>query len=548
MPSEVQDALVTMLSEKVLPIPELATELAAVGGFNLIATANVRDRGVNEMSSALRRRFNTVVLPLPATPTEEMAIVSRRVAELGAALDLPAVPDRVRGDRARRHDLPRAARRAHRRRADEPQGPQWHAVHGRGDLGDHQRAGPGHPLRRRRARRRPTSPPASSAPSSAIRCTTRSPGASTSRGWCAIATAGATSTRPAASSADQPAAPSRHPAPRAGSARSVLSALDEIRARRRAHRAAGRQRTGACVDRRRAAASRRWRCSATSRTTSSRAAFWPLADFSPEWQAARWAYATGVPATCRSTCRWPGRLPATARPRRCPTTVHLDPIGALAAAAGEPDAERWWEDVVEHRGDGAPAFAAIAAAMAAVRGGTCRRRRSEAVREAHMRTAIRARCRPGDAVVAVVCGAWHVPALDPRLDHGGGRSCAAASTPQRRGRAGRRQQSPGCRGPIAACSGAPATPPASPRRAGTATCSATPARTASPASSSTPPRRCAATASPPRPITSSLRRGSPTPWPRSATGRAAGSPRSSTPRRPCCRWRPTKPSPRSSTS
>ena len=92
MPSEVQDALVTILSEKVLPIPELGTELAAVGGFNLIATANVRDRGVNEMSSALRRRFNTVVLPLPATAAEEMAIVSRRVAELGAALDLPAVP------------------------------------------------------------------------------------------------------------------------------------------------------------------------------------------------------------------------------------------------------------------------------------------------------------------------------------------------------------------------------------------------------------------------------------------------------------------------
>jgi MoxR-like ATPase len=92
MSSEVQDALVTVLSEKVLPVPELATELAAVGGFNLIATANVRDRGVNEMSSALRRRFNTVVLPLPATAAEEMAIVSRRVAELGAALALPAVP------------------------------------------------------------------------------------------------------------------------------------------------------------------------------------------------------------------------------------------------------------------------------------------------------------------------------------------------------------------------------------------------------------------------------------------------------------------------
>ena len=92
MPSEVQDALITVLSEKVLPVPELDTEVAAIGGFNLIATANNRDRGINEMSSALRRRFNTVVLPLPATAAEEMSIVARRVSELGAALELPAVP------------------------------------------------------------------------------------------------------------------------------------------------------------------------------------------------------------------------------------------------------------------------------------------------------------------------------------------------------------------------------------------------------------------------------------------------------------------------
>ncbi len=92
MPSEVQDALVTILSEKVLPVPELDTEVAAVQGFNLIATANDRDRGINELSSALRRRFNTVVLPLPATAEEEMAIVARRVAELGTALALPQVP------------------------------------------------------------------------------------------------------------------------------------------------------------------------------------------------------------------------------------------------------------------------------------------------------------------------------------------------------------------------------------------------------------------------------------------------------------------------
>ena len=92
MPSEVQDALVTILSEKVLPVPELDTEVAAVQGFNLIATANDRDRGINELSSALRRRFNTVVLPLPATAEEEMAIVARRVGELGQTLGLPNVP------------------------------------------------------------------------------------------------------------------------------------------------------------------------------------------------------------------------------------------------------------------------------------------------------------------------------------------------------------------------------------------------------------------------------------------------------------------------
>jgi len=91
MPPEVQDALVTVLSEKVLPVPELDSEVAAVRGFNVIATANDRDRGVNDMSSALRRRFNTVVLPLPATAEEEIDIVNRRVDELGSAMALPDV-------------------------------------------------------------------------------------------------------------------------------------------------------------------------------------------------------------------------------------------------------------------------------------------------------------------------------------------------------------------------------------------------------------------------------------------------------------------------
>jgi MoxR-like ATPase len=89
MPADVQDALITILSEKTLPVPELATEVQARKGFNVIATANDRDKGINELSSALRRRFNTVVLPLPDSAEEEVEIVARRVSQLGAALELP---------------------------------------------------------------------------------------------------------------------------------------------------------------------------------------------------------------------------------------------------------------------------------------------------------------------------------------------------------------------------------------------------------------------------------------------------------------------------
>ena len=92
IPADVQDALITILSEKLLPIPELNQEVQAVKGFNVIATANDRDRGVNDLSSALKRRFNTVILPLPATAAEEAAIVHKRVHELGQTLALPAEP------------------------------------------------------------------------------------------------------------------------------------------------------------------------------------------------------------------------------------------------------------------------------------------------------------------------------------------------------------------------------------------------------------------------------------------------------------------------
>lgn len=89
MGSDVQDTLITVLSEKMLPIPELNDALYARRGFNLIATANDRDKGVNELSAALKRRFNVVSLPLPDDPEQEVMIVAKRVGEMARSLDLP---------------------------------------------------------------------------------------------------------------------------------------------------------------------------------------------------------------------------------------------------------------------------------------------------------------------------------------------------------------------------------------------------------------------------------------------------------------------------
>lgn len=90
--ADVQDTLITILSEKTLPVPELNTEVQAVKGFNVIATANNRDKGVNELSSALKRRFNTVILPVPDSMDEEIDIVKRRVESFEKIMELPAEP------------------------------------------------------------------------------------------------------------------------------------------------------------------------------------------------------------------------------------------------------------------------------------------------------------------------------------------------------------------------------------------------------------------------------------------------------------------------
>ncbi|WP_435246274.1 DUF5682 family protein [Streptomyces sp. NRRL F-5630] len=195
-----------------------------------------------------------------------------------------------------------------------------------------------------------------------------------------------------------------------------------------------------------------------------RSAFWPFAAFSPEWTALRWAAAHEVPVRFidlpaahslalrdeeeragesgdGEEVREDEAAAGDADPGEAgPGLVRIDPVAVLAETAGYDDPERWWEDVVEHRGgpaggdtasgeDGAPgegggaarypfaAFAALAEAMTALReryadGGHPR----DAVREAHMRLCLRvAEKEYGPEAVAVVCGAWHVPALATRV-------------------------------------------------------------------------------------------------------------------------------------
>ena len=154
-----------------------------------------------------------------------------------------------------------------------------------------------------------------------------------------------------------------------------------------------------------------------------RAFFWPFAVFSPEWRALQHGLGHGVPvrfidlaaANWLAPPKWTKPEEADAPPERPPGR---DPLAQLAAAAGYGDVERWWEDVVEHRGQARAAeggeqspFDGIAEAMAALREDEPPPAGREAQREAAMRQNVRAAVKEGFRRVAVVCGAWHVPAL-----------------------------------------------------------------------------------------------------------------------------------------
>ena len=162
------------------------------------------------------------------------------------------------------------------------------------------------------------------------------------------------------------------------------------------------------------------------------AAFYPFTHFSPEWQALRYALEREVPARFidlpQAICLGMARAEAptaTGLPPDAPgdptaaqgpaveqaVTLADDPIGALAEAAGYTDHELWWEHQIEQRQDPTDLFAGIMEAMAALRDATAPVEGHEALREAHMRQAIRAAQKEGFERIAVVCGAWHAPML-----------------------------------------------------------------------------------------------------------------------------------------
>ena len=146
------------------------------------------------------------------------------------------------------------------------------------------------------------------------------------------------------------------------------------------------------------------------------AAFWPFAVFSPEWQALTWSvrHRVGVAFMDLPAAVLLADRTETVPARAESPSVRTDPIAVLAEVAGYDDAERWWEDVIEARRAGDP-FDAVTEAMTAVRVDRPETDHRTLQREAHMRRTLRAAQKAGAERIAVVCGAWHAPALTGRL-------------------------------------------------------------------------------------------------------------------------------------
>ena len=143
------------------------------------------------------------------------------------------------------------------------------------------------------------------------------------------------------------------------------------------------------------------------------AVFYPFAEFSPEWQAARYGLQHGVPVRFMDLPQTHQFVLSNLASEISNPEMELlpDPLSELSEAAGSNDGEGWWEQIIEQRRNSTDVFAAIAEAMTALREQRASSPQREALREAFMRQTIRTAEREGFARIAVVCGAWHVPAL-----------------------------------------------------------------------------------------------------------------------------------------
>lgn len=193
------------------------------------------------------------------------------------------------------------------------------------------------------------------------------------------------------------------------------------------------------------------------------ASYYPFAEFSPEWQALRWAYAANVPVRLmdlpqshqiairrREKVELLAKLEAEAaaqeekQAQQAPQATatikppddepapeaepawRTDPLALLAEAAGYQDHELWWEHQIERRKDPTDLFAAITEAMRVVREELPDVRDRDLLREAHMRRTLRAVRKEKFERVAVVCGAWHAPVLDDEALDGKREGCRAS--------------------------------------------------------------------------------------------------------------------------
>lgn len=156
-----------------------------------------------------------------------------------------------------------------------------------------------------------------------------------------------------------------------------------------------------------------------------RAVYYPFAGFSPEWQAIRYGLGKSIPVRFMDLPQAHRLAPKPEAPEESDDSapegeekpslerrIRQDPLRWISEAAGFSDGERWWENMVEHRQDGADIFAAVHELMTALRADSGPELDpEERQREAYMRQVLRAAQKEGFQKIAVVCGAWHTPAL-----------------------------------------------------------------------------------------------------------------------------------------